>query len=147
MIKNSCILLKNSHFVNVTSNRNDESYLRDRINLQSLIIRLEIKRISFVIFCSRDIQRTFVSTFSNIIKIIHFKLKNSSLFFLHLMKIFKHLSRTEWLRIIKNFKNVITHMYRLSLLIMFALIRLIFLSIVCSLMYNKMIWISTDIYF
>ena len=74
----------------------------------------------------RDISQF---AYSGIMKSIHFKLEKSSLFFLHLMKIFKHLSRTDWLKTIKNSESVVAHMYRLSLLIMFASIRSILLSL------------------
>ena len=38
MIRNSCVLFNNSQFVNV---QDDKSYIRNRINLQSLIARLK----------------------------------------------------------------------------------------------------------
>ncbi len=61
------------------------------------------------------------------------KLEESPLPFLHLMEVLKHLPRTGWLRTIKNPESVAAHMYRLSLLAMFAPVRSTFLLKLCSL--------------
>ena len=114
--------------------------LRTESNKLTVVdISFEIKRILSVVLCSCNIQRIFLSTFSKIMKVIHFRLEDPSLFFLHLMKILKHLSQTKWLKTIKNSECVTAHMYRLSFLTIFASIRSIFLSTLYSLMYNKMI--------
>ena len=64
---------------------------------------------------------------------VHPRLEGSPLPFLHLIEVLKHLPRTGWLRTIKNPESVAAHMYRLSLLAMFAPVGSIILSKVCSL--------------
>jgi len=61
-------------------------------------------------------------------EVVYTKLEGSPLPFLHLMEVLKHLPRTGWLRTIKNPESVAAHMYRLSLLAMFAPVGSIFLS-------------------
>ena len=73
------------------------------------------------------ILRTFL-TFRGIMESIHSRLERSPLPFLHLMETLKHLPRTGWLRTIKNPESVAAHMYRLSLLAMFAPVRSMLLS-------------------
>lgn len=72
-------------------------------------------------------------------EVVHSKLDESPLPFLHLMDVLKHLPRTGWLRTIKNPESVAAHMYRLSLLAMLAPVGSIFLSKLRSLTYNRMI--------
>jgi len=66
-------------------------------------------------------------------EVVHSKLKGLPLPFLHLIEILKHLPRTGWLRTIKNPESIAVYIYRLSLLAMFAPVRPIFLSMLCSL--------------
>ena len=80
-------------------------------------------------------------------EIVYSKLEGLLLPFLYLIKVLKHLLRTRWLRTIKNPENIATYIYRLLLLAIFALVRSIFLLTLYSLIYNKIVWISTDIYF
>jgi hypothetical protein len=73
-------------------------------------------------------------------------LERSPLPFLHLMEGLKHLPRTGWLRTIKNPESVAAHMYRLSLLAMFAPVGSIFLSKLCSLTWSRVVWIQEGVY-
>lgn len=78
---------------------------------------------------------------------VHSKLEGSPLPFLHLMEVLKHLPRTGWLRTIKNPESVAAHMYRLSLLAMFAPVGSIFLSMLGSLTCSRMVWTMEGVYF
>ena len=62
-------------------------------------------------------------------EVVHSKLDESPLPFLHLMENVKRLPRTGWLRTIETPESVAAHMYRLSLLAMFAPVGSIFLSV------------------
>ena len=75
------------------------------------------------------------------------KVEGSPLPFLHLMEVLKHLPRTEWLRTIKNPESVAAHMYRLSLLAMFAPVGLRVLSKVYSLTCSRMVWMWEGVSF
>lgn len=78
---------------------------------------------------------------------VHSKLEGSPLPFLHLIEVLKHLPRTGWLRTIKNPESVAAHMYRLSLLTMFAPVGLMVLLKVYLLTYSRMVWIQQGVYF
>lgn len=72
-------------------------------------------------------------------EVVHSKLDESPLLFLHLIDVLKHLPQTGWLRTIKNPESVAVHMYRLLLLAMLAPVGSIFLSKLRSLTYDRII--------
>ena len=79
-------------------------------------------------------------------EVVHSKLDESPLPFLHLMEVLKHLPRTGWLRTIKNPESVAAHMYRLSLLAMLAPVGTFFLIKLPFLTCSSVVWIQVGVY-